>query len=357
MRYGIPILSNRVAPRSLYAESLHILTMHGGRILSRRIERLQGDFGLSFIRVVNELRIDTLICGGISRSIREALTELDIKVIENVTGTIDEIVALIQDGKLKSTRLAQVYTTPDVSDSSHRTPVISNWNDSPGKTPGTIKPRQFQTLDCITCQDRVCLRGVDCLALDQRIESDDRELLAMLETSLDISAETERQLCRLTELVYYCLDMKYRKIGIAFCIELIEPTEILTGLLRRFFDVHPVCCKIGGVRESAFSGDNENTQEKETVSCNPILQAEILNRIETDFNIIVGLCIGVDSIFAKLSKAPVTTLFVKDRSLANNPIGAVYSDYYLKEAAASLSLSSQDDLMYSKASTKEVEND
>jgi uncharacterized metal-binding protein len=40
---------------------------------------------------------------------------------------------------------------------------------------------------------------------------------------------------------------------------------------------------------------------------------------------------GADCIFSRFSDAPVTTLFVKDRSLANNPIGAVYSDYYLKE--------------------------
>jgi uncharacterized metal-binding protein len=30
----------------------------------------------------------------------------------------------------------------------------------------------------------------------------------------------------------------------------------------------------------------------------------------------------------------VTTLFVKDRSLANNPIAALYSEYYLRESLA-----------------------
>jgi uncharacterized metal-binding protein len=59
----------------------------------------------------------------------------------------------------------------------------------------------------------------------------------------------------------------------------------------------------------------------------------MLNSIGSDLNVIVGLCVGVDCVFAKASEAPVTTLFVKDKSLANNPIGALYSDYYLKEAA------------------------
>jgi len=68
------------------------------------------------------------------------------------------------------------------------------------------------------------------------------------------------------------------------------------------------------------------------VACNPAGQAAVLNRLKTDFNVVVGLCIGSDCLFSQLSDVPTTTLFVKDKSLANNPIGAVYSDYYLKEA-------------------------
>ena len=68
------------------------------------------------------------------------------------------------------------------------------------------------------------------------------------------------------------------------------------------------------------------------VACNPAGQAAVLNQIETDINVLVGLCMGADCILTRRSDAPVTTLFVKDKSLANNPIGAVYSDYYLKEA-------------------------
>ncbi len=64
--------------------------------------------------------------------------------------------------------------------------------------------------------------------------------------------------------------------------------------------------------------------------CNPIGQAAILNAEETELNIIIGLCIGHDILFTEHSDAPVTTLAVKDRVLAHNPLGAVYSRYYLK---------------------------
>jgi uncharacterized metal-binding protein len=70
--------------------------------------------------------------------------------------------------------------------------------------------------------------------------------------------------------------------------------------------------------------------------CNPQGQAAALNHIGTDINVLVGTCMGADCVFSAASEAPVTTLFVKDKSLANNPIGAVYSDYYLNEAARAL---------------------
>jgi uncharacterized metal-binding protein len=53
--------------------------------------------------------------------------------------------------------------------------------------------------------------------------------------------------------------------------------------------------------------------------------ARALNEAKTDLNVIVGLSMGADVVFTRLSKAPVTTLFVKDKLLANNPISAVHS--------------------------------
>ena len=65
-------------------------------------------------------------------------------------------------------------------------------------------------------------------------------------------------------------------------------------------------------------------------ACNPVGQAEILNTEETGLNVIIGLCVGHDSLFIKHSKAPVTCLVAKDRVLAHNPVGALYnaSSYY-----------------------------
>ncbi|MEJ2185627.1 MAG: DUF1847 domain-containing protein, partial [Gemmatimonadota bacterium] len=133
--------------------------------------------------------------------------------------------------------------------------------------------------------------------------------------------EDERMLCRLAELVYFAMEMGYAKLGVAFCADLLEPATVLVGVLRRFFDVLPVCCKVGAAP----------AEESRSTPCNPAGQAAVMNQAGTDLNVLVGLCVGADAVFARESRAPVTTIFVKDKSLANNPIGAVYSHYHLQE--------------------------
>ena len=71
-------------------------------------------------------------------------------------------------------------------------------------------------------------------------------------------------------------------------------------------------------------------QEKESV-CNPVGQAKVLNEVGTEMNVIVGLCVGHDMLFQMYSRAPVTTLIVKDRVLAHSPAGAIYSSYYRRK--------------------------
>jgi uncharacterized metal-binding protein len=66
--------------------------------------------------------------------------------------------------------------------------------------------------------------------------------------------------------------------------------------------------------------------------CNPILQARLLNRAKTDLNVVIGLCVGHDSLFYRYSEAYVTTLVTKDRVTGHNPAAALYTShsYYKK---------------------------
>lgn len=58
--------------------------------------------------------------------------------------------------------------------------------------------------------------------------------------------------------------------------------------------------------------------------CNPIGQAMALNEAGTELNILMGLCVGHDTLFYKFCKGFCTVLVTKDRVLAHNPAGALY---------------------------------
>ena len=136
---------------------------------------------------------------------------------------------------------------------------------------------------------------------------------------------------RIKELIELAKQWKARKIGIAFCTGLGEEALRLTKILENnSFEVYSVACKCGHSDKTQLGVPKEYKMEDVNqfeASCNPILQAYLLNQAKTDINVIVGLCIGHDMFFTKYSEAPVTTLVVKDRYLGHNPYAGLYSDY------------------------------
>ncbi len=98
------------------------------------------------------------------------------------------------------------------------------------------------------------------------------------------------------------------------------------------FDVVSVVCKVGAVpKETIGISDNEKIAIGKFESmCNPVLQAMVLNSEGTDLDILLGLCVGHDTLFLKYAKSPCTVLAVKDRLLGHNPLAAVYNinSYY-----------------------------
>lgn len=328
MIVAIPVLNKRVAPRCIYADIIYLTEFKYGKIVNQKTARLNENTSVDLVRILSEQRVDKFICSGISKSTRESIAAHDIAVIENVTGTIEEILEALPSNKIKSGfGLLRIEESGFKSD------------DKTGNR-GTVQSEDKEyedvsQIDCLSCKDRICIKGNDCMKGQTLFSHEVPDNVGeMLEVAMDVAFEEERKLCRLAELVYYCLGMRYEKIGVAFCIDLLHPATVLTTVLRRFFSVFPVCCKIGGVvLEDVPFTDTSKQHENRTnhVACNPVAQAEILNRIGTDLNVLVGLCVGADCVFTKTSKAPVSTIFVKDKSLANNPIGAIYSDYYLNE--------------------------
>lgn len=149
----------------------------------------------------------------------------------------------------------------------------------------------------------------------------------------DADGEAYPTKTRLQETIEFCLRMEYKKIGLAFCLGLQQEAAVVSDILTdNGFEVVSVICKVGGICKEDFGleqKDKINPDEYEVI-CNPIAQAEICNTKNTEFNIVLGLCVGHDSMFFKNSNAFCTVFAVKDRVLAHNPLGAVYTSktYY-----------------------------
>ena len=184
-------------------------------------------------------------------------------------------------------------------------------------------------MKCALCSEKECREGKDCSGISDHVSYEGHDLESM-NAAAAIEVEYYMQKTRLEELILYSQKMGYERLGIAFCIGLEKEAEIIQKILEKDFDVYSVCCKVCGMDKDEY-GLKKLEPEKFTPICNPIAQAMMLENKNTQLNIIVGLCMGHDTIFTQHSNAPVTTLIVKDRVLGHNPAAAIYSGYYLKK--------------------------
>jgi uncharacterized metal-binding protein len=138
---------------------------------------------------------------------------------------------------------------------------------------------------------------------------------------------------RIEEVIEFARKMKYSRLGLVFCVGLRKEAAVVERIFsNKGFDVVSVICKVGRIpKEKIAVRDDQKISIGQFESmCNPILQALILNDEKTEFNVLMGLCVGHDSLFLKYAEAPCTVLAVKDRMLGHNPLAAVYNidSYY-----------------------------
>jgi uncharacterized metal-binding protein len=210
-----------------------------------------------------------------------------------------------------------------------------------------IKTEMMMKIDhtlCSYCQRKKCFYGdlsqapEFCPSLKHTKLLSEAKKKLKEETNLEMARDVARtwkeygKLTRVEETIQYARNRRYNKLGIAFCVGLSEEAEKLTNLLiNEKFDVASVCCMCG-----AMSSDDIELPDEDKIfpgyrqpMCNPIGQAAILDAEGVDLHVLLGLCVGDDTLFIKHAKAPVTVLAVKDRVLAHNPLGALYTSKHI----------------------------
>jgi uncharacterized metal-binding protein len=137
---------------------------------------------------------------------------------------------------------------------------------------------------------------------------------------------------RIQEICEFARKMGYARLGLIFCGGLRREAAIVNQILKtQGFEIVSVICKVGAVpKEDIGLKESEKiyTGKYESM-CNPILQAKLVNDAKTHFNILLGLCVGHDSLCFKYAEAPTTVLAVKDRVTGHNPLACINTvNYY-----------------------------
>ncbi|MBP1564894.1 MAG: DUF1847 domain-containing protein [Oscillospiraceae bacterium] len=198
-------------------------------------------------------------------------------------------------------------------------------------------------LTCSACNKFGCFKNEGekypefCLtkALDESLLNEslavydnDETLGNIARVSAAIEGEFYGRMTRVEETIEFIKRIGAKKVGIATCVGLIPEARLFAKLLdKEKISYYTVGCKVGAVDKTRIGIPEEkklNGGCGHESMCNPVLQAKILNEQKTDFNIMIGLCVGHDSLFLKHVEAPTTILIVKDRVLVHNPAAALY---------------------------------
>lgn len=172
-----------------------------------------------------------------------------------------------------------------------------------------------------------CPTNVNDAAVQTGLKGYDEEFTHRVIRESSISeAEGYYTNTRVEGLCAFAKRMGFSRIGIATCISFIDIAYTLSGILESHgFTVASACCRNGGEPKEAVGVREEQKVKPGQFEsmCNPLGQAALLNQAGCELNVVLGLCVGHDSLFSRDSKGLVTTLVVKDRVLAHNPIGAL----------------------------------
>jgi len=186
--------------------------------------------------------------------------------------------------------------------------------------PGTKQPPAF----CPMPVEAELLEGVERAYL----EEEDVRRLALA------SARTEAAgYCRATrieEIMDFARRIGAHKLGIAHCVGLMHEARLAREILMAGgFEVYTACCKVGSIgKEKIGLKDEEKIHPGQYEAlCSPVGQAALLARAGTQLNVVVGLCVGHDSLFFMHSQAPATVLIAKDRVLGHNPVACLYTSH------------------------------
>jgi uncharacterized metal-binding protein len=170
----------------------------------------------------------------------------------------------------------------------------------------------------------------EALAAAREVYQNDEQTRRLSVAAAQVEAEGYCRWPRVQEVMAFARRLGATHLGIAHCAGLIREARLLLDILEaNGLSVSGVCCKVGSIpKEEVGLTDAEKVRPGGFEAlCNPVGQAMLLNEAGTELNVVVGLCVGHDSLFFRHSQAPATVLVAKDRVTGHNPAAALYTSH------------------------------
>jgi predicted Fe-Mo cluster-binding NifX family protein len=102
VKIAIPLFNSRVSPRFDFAGRLLCVTIADGKIIERQEFSLINFDTIKRISLLCELKVDVMLCGGISSFAQRFIQSRGIEVIPLVQGEVEKVLDLFINGNLSA---------------------------------------------------------------------------------------------------------------------------------------------------------------------------------------------------------------------------------------------------------------
>jgi uncharacterized metal-binding protein len=153
------------------------------------------------------------------------------------------------------------------------------------------------------------------------------DLGALTRVAESLEGEDVSDLNRVQEVMAFARRLGIHDIGFSFCTGFRQEARLLAGVLKgNGFNVASVCCKTGAVPKERIGITNSEQVRpgQPEMICNPLAQAELLNRDNVQLVLSLGQCVGHEAATLGSLKAPAVCIVAKDRVLGHNTVAALY---------------------------------
>ena len=193
-----------------------------------------------------------------------------------------------------------------------------------------MEEKQFSCVHCgkVTCDSQNFPYPEGCVTQSHsqeelawaREEYWKEEIQKVSQAAAQIDGHYYCQKARVEEMVLFAKKIGAKKVGIATCAGTMREARTFAKILEvNGIEAVGVACKVGNHDKTEIGIAEEDKIHPGNYEpyCNPIMQAAYLNSQHTDLNVMMGLCVGHDTLFFKYVKGLTSVLFTKDRVLGH----------------------------------------